>query len=95
MIPLRDGSLYEPAESDLITWAQAYPAVQIDLELRHMRAWCVSNPQRRKTPRGIRRFINSWLSRAQERIEGTKYLAVRSTRERTIAEDLTDTSWAD
>ncbi len=31
-----------------------------------MRAWLDSNPTRRKTRRGIERFINNWLSRSQD-----------------------------
>ena len=31
-----------------------------------MVAWCDSNPTKRKTRRGIERFINNWLSRTQD-----------------------------
>ena len=32
-----------------------------------MKAWCISNPKKRKTASGIRRFINSWLAEEQNR----------------------------
>jgi hypothetical protein len=32
-----------------------------------MRGWCLANPSRRKTRRGVRSFVNNWLSRAQDR----------------------------
>ncbi len=32
-----------------------------------MRGWLLSNKDRRKTRRGISRFITSWLSREQDR----------------------------
>ena len=32
-----------------------------------MRGWCLANPARRKTRRGVRAFINEWLSRAQDK----------------------------
>lgn len=35
-------------------------------ELRKMRGWLDANPTKRKTSRGIRRFVNSWLSRSQD-----------------------------
>lgn len=30
-----------------------------------MRAWLVSNPDKRKTMRGMPRFMNSWLARPE------------------------------
>ena len=47
-------------------WQRSYPAVDVPGELLKMRGWLVSNTQRRKTKRGITRFCNSWLSRAQD-----------------------------
>ncbi len=44
-----------------------YPAVDVEQELRKMYAWLDSNPKNRKTSRGIKRFITSWLGRAQDR----------------------------
>ena len=38
-----------------------------------MRAWCNSNIERRKTRRGIKRFVNGWLSREQDK--GKEYAA--------------------
>jgi hypothetical protein len=35
--------------------------------LPEIRAWCVANPSKRKTPGGIHRFVQSWLSREQNR----------------------------
>ena len=32
-----------------------------------MRGWCLANPTRRKTRRGVRRFINGWLAKVQDR----------------------------
>jgi hypothetical protein len=30
-----------------------------------MRQWCIDNPTKRKTRRGIRKFIGGWLEREQ------------------------------
>ena len=30
-----------------------------------MRSWSNSNPEKRKTRKGVKRFVNSWLSKAQ------------------------------
>lgn len=48
-------------------WSQLFPAVDVLQELRKMKSWLDSNPSRRKTNRGILRFVNSWLSREQDK----------------------------
>jgi hypothetical protein len=48
----------------------AYPGVQVDAEARKAHAWIITNPQRRKTAKGMPRFLNSWLSRAQNNSKG-------------------------
>ena len=39
--------------------------VDIIAELRKAAMWVEANPHRRKTPKGMPRFINSWIERAQ------------------------------
>lgn len=48
-------------------WSDLFPAVDIMQELRKMKSWLDSNPSRRKTKRGILRFVNSWLSKEQDK----------------------------
>jgi hypothetical protein len=51
-------------EQQLSAWKEAFPAVDVDGELKKMAAWIVSNPMTApKTQYG--RFANSWLTRAQ------------------------------
>lgn len=66
-IILNDKSLYPIFQKDIDEWRILYPAVDIIQELRKMKGWCDSNPTKRKTKRGVRRFINGWLSRKQDR----------------------------
>lgn len=47
-------------------WREAYPAVDIDGELKRMAAWIVSNPMMAPTKQ-IGRFVNSWLTKCQDR----------------------------
>jgi hypothetical protein len=47
--------------------APLYPAVNIPAQLRAMRGWLLANPTRRKTSRGILRFVTNWLAREQDR----------------------------
>ncbi len=64
---LNDKTLYPITQDDVDEWQSIYPAVDILLELRKMKGWCNANPQKRKTRRGIKRFINSWLAREQDK----------------------------
>jgi len=52
---------------DYNRWCELYPAVNVMQELRKMSSWSTDNPKRRKTKSGIRRFINAWLSKEQDK----------------------------
>lgn len=66
LIQLNDKSFYNVPLEKISLWENTYPAVDVKQELKKMAAWCDSNPTRRKTKRGIERFINNWLSRTQD-----------------------------
>ena len=66
-LPLNDGSEYGVTEKQCREWAELYPSVDVPQQLRNMRGWLLSNKERRKTKRGINRFITNWLSREQDR----------------------------
>ena len=66
-IPLNDNSVYDVPLDKIDIWKTTYPAVDVEQELRKMVAWSHSNPTKRKTRRGVDRFINSWLAREQDR----------------------------
>lgn len=64
---LNTGEEY-PFDQNYIDQMQSlYPAVDVLQEMREMKAWCISNPKKRKTSRGIKAFVNGWLSREQDR----------------------------
>lgn len=65
-LSLNDGSLFEVSDSDVQEWSKLYPAVDIKQELRKMKGWLDANPTRRKTRRGVKRFVVNWLSRTQD-----------------------------
>lgn len=52
-------------EANREEYASLYLGVNIDVELRKMRAWLISNEKRRKTKGGMLTFVNTWLSKAQ------------------------------
>ena len=55
---------------DIDQWREAYPACNVDLELKQMRQWLLSNKKKGKK-KNYRRFITNWLTRSQEK-GGTK-----------------------
>lgn len=65
-LPLVDKSVYDVPQEKITLWRETYPAVDVVQELRRMIAWLDSNPTKRKTRRGIERFINNWLARTQD-----------------------------
>jgi len=66
-IILKDESYFEVDQADIIYWAGIYTRIDPYHELMKMGAWCLANPAKRKTKAGIKRFMNSWLSRADEK----------------------------
>ena len=66
-LPLNDGTFFDVSENDRAKWSQLYPNVDVLQQLRKMAGWCDSNPTKRKTRGGIKRFITSWLSREQDK----------------------------
>lgn len=66
-IILNDGSEWRPSESLYAEYVRLYPNVDVKQQFNAMRAWCVSNPKKRKTRSGVRRFVNSWLAREQDK----------------------------
>ena len=64
---LNDHTFHEIYQPDIDSWEELYPAVDVLQELRKMKGWLDSNPAKRKTRKGIKRFINSWLSREQDK----------------------------
>ena len=45
-----------------------FPTIDLMPEIHKAHAWCEANPGKRKTARGMSRFVAGWLGRAQDRI---------------------------
>jgi len=65
-IPLEDKTEYEICSEQYKKWCELYPAVDIMQSFRNMAGWLDAKPERRKTRRGAKTFINHWLTKAQE-----------------------------
>lgn len=64
---LNDGTEYAVSAGELQEWAGTYPAVDVAQEFREMAAWLKNNPAKRKTRKGIKRFIMNWLGAEQDK----------------------------
>lgn len=64
-IPLNDGTEWKCSVSDYDEYVRLYPGVDVKKAFREMRSWSNSNPEKRKTRKGVKRFANSWLSKEQ------------------------------
>lgn len=66
-IYLNSGEEWKPDASEFAEYERLFPQINVKQEFAKMRAWSIANPDRRKTKTGIRRFVNSWLSKEQDR----------------------------
>lgn len=62
---LDTGEYYTVTNEQIQGWQQSVPLVDVKSELRKMQLWLDGNPKKRKTARGITRFITGWLVREQ------------------------------
>ncbi len=60
-----DGNWWPLKASKLKEYEESYPDLDILGQLRAARQWLADNPGKRKTARGMTRFLNSWLARVQ------------------------------
>lgn len=66
-LPLINGDEYPITQSYIDELSALYPAVDVMQEFRAMKGWCDANPKKRKTASGIKRFINNWISKTQNK----------------------------
>lgn len=69
-LPLREGGEFEVRGSLVASLEPLYPSVDVPKTINEMKGWLILNPHKRKTRRGITRFIGSWLQNEQERANG-------------------------
>ena len=62
----KDGEDWQASDEDVLAWQQAYKAIDVFTELDAMACWLEANPAKRKTSRGMKRFVNAWLNRANK-----------------------------
>lgn len=78
-IILNDQTEWKPDMSDYEEYVRLYPGVNVIAEFRIMRAWTINNPTKRKTKSGVKRFVGSWLTKAQNDATKTPEQGARSS----------------
>ena len=73
-----DVKTFTPTAEDVSRWQQAFPGVDVRAALLRARAWVDADPKRRKTARGMKRYLTAWLGRDQDRGTYRNSLAVRN-----------------
>lgn len=54
-----------PSQAD--DWSRLFPSLDILAECRSAKAWLLANTSKRKTAKGMPRFLVNWFTRSQER----------------------------
>lgn len=54
-------------EAKVAEYQEAFPGIDVLAECRKARQWCIDNPARRKTARGMGKFLFGWIERTQNR----------------------------
>jgi hypothetical protein len=62
---LSNGNLWRPTVAKIHEWQATFPVMDLDAQLRLAGQWLKDNPAKRKTEKGMHRFLFAWLERAQ------------------------------
>lgn len=72
-LPLnKNGTFKHIYEKDIEYYSELYPNVDVLQEFRNMIGWLNADPKRKKTAKGIDKFINHWLCTNQDK--GSKHI---------------------
>ena len=66
---LRNKELWYLPQEKLNEYTEAFPKLDVESELRKAAQWLIDNPGRRKTAKGMTRFLGGWLGRAEPKPE--------------------------
>ena len=62
-----NGSTWTLTQAQVDQWATLFPSLDVAQQCRHALAWIETNASKRKTSRGMARFLAGWLTRATDR----------------------------
>jgi hypothetical protein len=60
-------STWDLTRDKIMEWAQSFPSVEVEAECRKALQWIRDNSTRRKTAKGMTRFLYGWIERSNNR----------------------------
>ncbi|WP_339806133.1 hypothetical protein [uncultured Marinobacter sp.] len=69
IFPLKDGSDYTVSETFVSELKDTYRKLDVEHHLKRARLWLIATPSKRKTSRGMTKFLNGWMSRQKPTAE--------------------------
>lgn len=90
----KTGKEVEIPENVIIDLERTYKSIDVRQQLEIMRQWCLANPQKRKTERGLMRFVNTWLNKANQETAAGRPIRIQGIKPMGI-DNVTDVSWLD
>ena len=67
----KKGEVWELPAAMLQQFREDFPHLDVERHIREARSWCQTNPTKRKTPKGMPRFLSAWLTKAQNSGRGS------------------------
>lgn len=64
-LPVLGGGAFPVRRSYLSDLSSAYPSLDVEAEVRRAKLWLDAHPRRQK--KNVRRFLQNWMSRAEQR----------------------------
>jgi hypothetical protein len=58
---------WQASQQAISDWALAFPSVDIEQEMRRAHVWVMANLTKRKTAKGMPKFLTTWLGKAQDK----------------------------
>jgi hypothetical protein len=94
-LPCEDGSEFVYDDIFIAAARKAYPLISIEKEVLKARAWLEANPTKKKTRKGMKKFLNGWFGRTQGDAEKNqaKSGVVETTGHQLTAEDMKPAKW--
>lgn len=65
---LKGNGIHHVTRVDVDRLQDVYSGVDVPYQVKRAAEWCLNNPARRKTHKGVRKFLSGWCARAQEDI---------------------------
>lgn len=63
---LKGGKIWTLTQAKYDEWIKSYTTYDVEGEIRKAKQWLSDNPRRRKTAKGMVRFISAWIARSEE-----------------------------